>query len=293
VTLEDLIYNRLANSVQLTSKLSRFGSSAAIFYLKAPDDLSDGWQSRQQTPRIDYGLDRQANPERHSSGTLTLNIWCSETEIPPEEIEPEIKSVLCNIFMQPDAEQMPYCLVWSRSDTFETPRTTSNDYINGITMQFDALAFPNQLTTDPDPIQAINNYVKTVVPVAKIIGIDMLPTYYMPNVTEPAFYFRILSLETARITNSVAWLNVAIAGHIYAPTTALRIRWMKNFVDDLALHGEIAMADGSPMLISNIRADSAADQLTTGQLRITAQYGILHKRPEAQKLMHPYTQIGG
>lgn len=296
MTLEDLIFDRLISRQTLIDKLAKFGAMPAVFYLAAPSDQANGWQDRRQTPRIDYSLDRQANPERHSSGTVVINIWCNETEIPPEEIEPDVKNALCDVFMQPDAEQMPYCLVWARSDAFESPRTTTNNnYIKGITIQFDALAFPNQLTTSPDPVRAINNYVRTILPEATIIGSDILPNYYIPSATEPAFYFRILSLETARITNAVAWLNVAIAGHIYAPTTASRIRWMKAFTDELVLHSEALMEDGSPMVITNIRADSTADHLTTGQLRITAQYGVLRRQPEAQKLMHPHiqTQIGG
>lgn len=284
MTLEDLIYNRIAERTAITEKLARFGTTPAAFYQSAPGDQAEGWKNKKQYPRLDYIVDMQANPERQSSGIMMLNIWCDETGAPPEEIEPEIRSALCDVFMQPD-DRPPYCLAWVRSDSFETPsNNTKGSHVNGITVLFDVLAFPWQETADPDPILAMNHFIKELVPEAKVIGADALADYFVPGTTTPAFYFRIASLETARETNTVVWMNATIAGHIFAPTTAARLQWLKYLVDALAVRGEVTMLDTSPMLFRNIRADSAADHLTTGQLRLAVQFGILRRQPYAHTL---------
>ena len=160
MTLEDLIYNRLAGRPGLTGKLSKFRSLPAVFYQAAPGDQALGWEDGQQYPRIDFVVDLQANAERQTSGLMTLNIWCSESGIQPEEIEPEVQSALRDIFMQPD-EQPPYCLRWVRSDSFESKdRTEKGLHVIGITVLLDVLAFPCQETTDPDPIMAMNQFIR-------------------------------------------------------------------------------------------------------------------------------------
>lgn len=279
MTLEDLIYNRLIASQDLTDKLAKFNKLPAIFYQAAPGDQEEGWKGKKQYPRIDFVVDMQANPERQSSGLMTLNIWCDEAGTPPEEIEPEVRAVLCDVFMQP-AEQPPYCLAWVRSDSFEvSSNTLKGSHVNGITILFDVLAFPCQETTDPDPIMAMNEFIKEWEPAAILIGRDKIQDYFTAANDRPAFYFRLATLETAEETNTVVWMHGSIAGHIFAPTAEARLQWLKYLVDTLAYHGEVTMLDTSPMFIRSIKADSAANYLITGQLRINVRFGIL-RRPK-------------
>ena len=287
MTLEDLIYKRLIERGAITEKLARFGDAPAVFYQSAPGDQAEDWRSKKQYPRLDFTVDMQANPERQSSGLMFLNIWCDETGTPPEDIEPEIRSALCDIFMQP-AGQPPYCLVWIRSDGFEvTNNSIKSSHVNGITLRFNILAFPNQETTDPDPVLAMNHYIKELESAAVVIGADVLPDYFTPTIKQPAFYFRIASLETARETNTVIWMNASISGHVFAPTTAARLQWLKYLVDTLAAQGEVTMLDTSPMFLKAIKADSTADYLTIGQLRLSVQFGILRRQKYAHTLIQP------
>ena len=279
MTLEDLIYNRLLASEDLTDKLAKFDNLPAIFYQAAPGDQNEGWKGKKQYPRIDFVVDMQANPERQSSGLMTLNIWCNEAGDPPEDIEPEVRAALCDVFMQP-AEQPPYCLAWVRSDSFElSANTIKGSHVNGITILFDVLAFPCQETIDPDPIMAMNEFIKEWEPAAVLIGRDKIPDYFTAGKDAPAFYFRLATLELAQETNTVAWMNGSIAGHIFAPTAEARLQWLKYLVDTLASQGEVIMLDTSPMFIRSIKADSAANYLITGQLRINVRFGIL-RRPK-------------
>ena len=285
MTLEDLIYNRLAGRPGLTGKLSRFRSLPAVFYQAAPGDQAPGWEDGQQYPRIDFVVDLQANAERQTSGLMTLNIWCSESGIQPEEIEPEVQSALRDIFMQPD-EQPPYCLRWVRSDSFESKdRTEKGLHVTGITVLLDVLAFPCQETTDPDPVMAMNQFIKEWEPGAVVIGIDKLPDYYSAKGNEPAFYFRLASLNLERETNTVAWMTATIAGHVFAPTAEGRLQRLKHLVDTLSLLGEVTMLDTSPMFIRTIKADSAVDYLSMGQLQLNVRFGILRRPKYAHTLV--------
>lgn len=81
----------------------------------------------------------------------------------------------------------------------------------------------------------------------------------------------------------MAWMNGTIAAHIFAPEE-VRLKWMKAITDALALAGEVEMMDTSPMFLTNIKADSGAPPLTTGQLRISVRFGIIRRPKYAHAL---------
>ena len=290
MTLEDLIYTRLSDPDGPAAKLARYGEAPAIFYQAAPEDTAAGWDGKRQYPRIDYTVDMQANPERQSCGVLTLNIWCSEQCAPPEDLDPEVRAMMREVFMQPD-ESPPYSLAWVRSDAFEG-RSQANPatLVNGITVLFDLFAFPVQETTDPDPILAINEYVKQWAPDALVIGKDTLERFQIATTDQPIFYFRLASLQLQRETNTVAWMDGMIAGYIYAPEET-RLKWLKALVDVLSLDGEVTMLGTSPMFLRGIKADSAADPLTVGQLRLQIRFGLLRRPKYAHTLMKDHKAI--
>ena len=130
VTLEDLIYSRLTGWDALTAQLARVDGQPAIYYQVAPGDTADGWGGKPQDPRIDYTVDMQSNPERHASGVMTANIWCSETGEPPESLEPELRAAIRDVFLQPDSGP-PISLSWARSDAFQAQ--SRETLVNGIT----------------------------------------------------------------------------------------------------------------------------------------------------------------
>ncbi|MEG1562150.1 MAG: hypothetical protein RR365_00655 [Bacteroides sp.] len=261
----------------LQEKLAQYEGKAAVFYQNAPSDMANGWKNKVQYPRVDYTVDMHANPERQSSGQAIFNIWCIDTGTMPEKIEPDVRAALCGIFITPDGEP-PYCLAWQRSDSFEAANETERaKQIVGITMAFDVFAFPNQITSDPDPIMAMNHFIKEWEPEVTVIGHDALQPYHEPQAETPAVYFRISSLETSTETNTVTWMNGVIAGHVFAPTAEARLRWLRYLVDTLAQQGEVTMLDTSPMTIRKLTADAGLDPLSQGQLRIQMRFGILRK----------------
>lgn len=285
MTLEDLIYSRLTGTEALAAKLAKWDGEPAVFYQTTPGDTAEGWGGKSQYPRIDYIVDMQSNPERHAEGKLTVNIWCSENVEPPENLEPEVRTALRDIFLQPDGTP-PFSLSWASSDAFQAQRS-DEALVNGITVLFDLFAFPSHETTDPDPVLAINEYVKNWAPGALVIGRDTLAPFNTATEQKPIFYFRILSLSLYRETNTVAWMNGVLIGHIFAPE-AVQIEWLKALVDTLALDGEVIMLDKSPMFLTNIEADSSASALAAGQLQLSVRFGLLRRKPYAHPLMHTY-----
>lgn len=274
MTLEDLIYQRLCNHRPLRECLATYGDAPAVFYQSAPDDTSDGWKDKTQYPRIDYVIDYQANPDRKTSGVLTLNIYCSGNGAAPEDVEPIVQILLKDVFLT-TSDGTPYAMAWARSDAFDIKDDAP---ITGITLTFDIFAFPSHETVDPDPIQTMNCYIERIYPSAKIIGGNTsLPEEFQPSAEAPAFYFRLAGLDTDRETNTVAWMNAAIACHIFAG--GQEVKYMKAIADRLALAGEVIMPDTSPMFIKRLQADASLNALVTGQLRISAQFGILRRSP--------------
>lgn len=291
MTFEDILRGILIENDALNELLAKYADCSAVFYQSAPDDTAKGWEQRKQYPRIDYAVDYISNPERKTSGVMTLNVYCTEDGTLPEEIEPIIRNLLCGTFITPD-DAPPYSLSWARSDVFQAEK--SDGIVIGVTMTFDVFSFPSQVTTDPDPVLAMNHYIEELIPIAEIIG-GKKPTerVFAPSKDYPAFYFRLESIQTQRETNTVAWMDCVIACHIFAGGE--EITWLKYLVDRLAIAGDVEMLDTSYMLLQNLKADSTMDALSMGQLRIYGRFGILRRELYAHPLINQNRtfRIGG
>lgn len=284
MTLEDLIYSRLSRDADLAGMLAVFHSSPAVFYQTAPDDTAEGWARRKQYPRINYTVDYASNPERKTCGVLSLDISSSEDDTPPEELEPLVRRILCGVFLTP--EELPYSLAWTRSDSYDQTRE-DDGVVVGITVLFDVYAFPPQITTDPDPVLAMNHWCESAVPGAEIIG-GRKPAaeVFVPSPERPALYFRLETVQTQRITNTVAWMDATIACHVFAGGE--ETTWLKYLAGELAAAGEVIMLDSSPMFLNNLRVDNTLDALSTGQMRLGVRYGVLRRPGYAHPLMRPW-----
>lgn len=291
MTLEELVYNRLATRTQLTSRLAQFGTSPAIFYQSPPGDQADLWGDRTQYPRIDYIIEMQANPERHTSGQMELNIWSSDDGGLPEEIEPEVRQALNDVFFMPAAGP-PFSLTWGRSDFFEAQAVkVKGAGVRGITVTFDVWAFTRQQTHEPDPIRAINAWTKAQLPGAMVIGLDALPAQFVPSSLQPAIYYRLLNTGVDRQAGRITWLNAEIAGHVIIPATEQRLQVLRQIVERLATQKRIRMQDGSPVFIKTLSADSSNNHLAAGQLRIRVTFGILSSQVAEILLLRPHVAI--
>ena len=106
MTLEELIYTRLVQEKELAESLAKYEGVPAVFLQKAPDDKAQGW-GVSQYPRADYLVDMTADPERHSSGMVSVNVYSDDTGKPPEELAPLVRIALCDVVMQAEPIVLP------------------------------------------------------------------------------------------------------------------------------------------------------------------------------------------
>nr|DAE09834.1 MAG TPA: hypothetical protein [Siphoviridae sp. ctdjo3] len=294
---EELIYKRLLNS-EVAGKMASYAGVPAIFYSEVPSDNQEGWGDKTQYPRLCYWFDMQANQERNSAGTLTISLMCmNETEQLPEQMEPILRSCMKDILLTPHEENSSYCFAWGKTEAFsyqkqDGTRMSDGDLVVGCDIIFDILEYTNQETTDPDPIVAMNRYIKELYPEAIVLGWDKVEEIIEAGVETPVFYCRLLETEVDRETNTVVWLNGKIAIHFLCPDSSVRMKMTMGLANKLSLDGEVILLDKSPMFIEELSADYKADYFTEGQLKITGQYGLLRYQ-QAGKILRNTTITGG
>ena len=284
MTLEELIHKWFTGYGDIADKLAAFAGKPAIFYQTAPADNQRGWKG--QYPRIVYAIDMQANQERKSAGTMEVSLLCDEAGVPPEEIEPDVKKCLKDLIINPD-EDAPYCFAWSRTDSFEiSSRESGTDTrIIGMEIRFDILEYTCQETTDPDPVVALNQYIKEAMTDAFVLGIDKMESFKVADAKAPVFYCRLENVEKSRETNTVAWMDGRIAVHVLCSAADLRLKWVMALANSLSLAGEVVMLDKSPMGIKRLQVNNKADYLKEGQLIVTVHYGLLRYKSKPHMIV--------
>lgn len=272
--LEELIHKWFTNHEEITKRLASFNEKPAIFFQTAPADNQRGW--KEQYPRIVYAIDMQANQERKSAGTMEISLLCDEAGIPPEEVEPGIKKCLKDLIINPD-NSSPYCFAWSRTDGFEiSSRESGTDTrIIGMEIRFDILEYTSQETTDPDPVVALNQYIKGIMPDVFVLGLDHMESFKVADAKAPVFYCRLETVEKNRETNTVVWMDGRISIHVLCCAADVRLKWIMALANSLSLAGEVVMLDKSPMGIKRLQVNNKADYLKEGQLIVTVHYGLL------------------
>lgn len=288
--LLELIYTRIIGADYGNAQPALFDGEPAVFMGPVPDDSEKGWGHGRQYPRISFGIDLRGDPERQTAGTLYADIFCTEDGPAPEDMEPIVRGAVCGVIMSPD-DGDPCSFSWQASQTFRSNRDSKTDKVIGVTVTFDMYAFPEQLTSDPDPVLAMTKYLRDFYPEITVISKETLPDITEPTREHPAVYFRLDSYERGKDTHTVVWLEGQIAGHVFAPDANSRQQWIRAIVDDLSRRGEVIMLDTSPMFLRRISADNTLDPLAFGQIRVGASWGVLKPDPYAHRINHIYTTV--
>jgi len=283
--LNKLIYKTLVNHDSLNNMLAIYNDQPAVFYKLIPEDSGIGWNNESHFPRLNFSINVQAHRKRKCFGSLKIQIMCFDTEITSEEIETEINECLNNIFLQEDGHL--YYISWAKSETFHESENCQNINSNADTLNiyFDIIEYPNSETLDPDPIGAMILYTKSVIKEAVMIGIDNNQEIFHVNDKNPAFYFRLASVNTDHDSNAAVWMNCKIAIHIFTPSQEFRIKWAAYLMNLLAVDGEIVMSDESPMFVKDIKLNGRSDYLREGQLLLSTEYGLPRYRQEKKKIV--------
>ncbi|MBQ9347988.1 MAG: hypothetical protein IJT94_11745, partial [Oscillibacter sp.] len=214
-----------------------------------------------------------------------VNIFCDKQDALPEELEPLVREVLCGVFLTPEGS-FPYSLAWASSEPIQWERTGeghTDTLFEGTAMLFDVYAFPVQATTDPDPVLAMNEYIREWFADAVVIGDSAIPSVLEPTAERPVFYFREESSETDRETNMGVWVNAVLACHIFAG--GQEGAWIRTLSNYLRLAGEVTMLDNSPMFMKNVRTNNTAAALSVGQIRLHVSYGVIRMEEPVPALL--------
>lgn len=136
--------------------------------------------------------------------------------------------------------------------------------------------YPAQETTDPDPVMALNRYIKKLFPECIVFGIDELSEYTIPADT-PVFYSGLKSIDSTdgHCRSSLSWFNAVISVHLLCPKPSLRLKMMAALHQSLAKDEEIIMFDDSPMVVKALKMNNNADYLREGQMSLTGYYACL------------------
>ena len=278
-----LIRQKLLTNNQIAIRLAVYGEKPAIFFQSVPDDNAELWTSIAQYPRIVLSMDMFSNAERNTMGVLSVDIICTEAGLPPEEIEPYVRQALEGVFFTPKGDTT-FSPKWRNTQVFREGSVTDKSFNIGMTLNFDIYEFPLLETSDPDPIAAINLYAQNWDKELVVIGKAELPKIFEPTRHSPVAYFRRVSMNIEKQTNTVVWLTGDLVMHLFAPTLRDRSEWLEQFSQSLSIDGEVTMLDDSPMFIRNVKGNSKADEVT-GQLTISVRYGLLRKPNYAHTMM--------
>lgn len=286
MNLEELICKRLSEAKNLTKCLTRYAGQPAIFTPEAPGDREAGWGRATQYPRAVFNFDMQADGERKSAGTLSVAIICrNDSEAVPELIEPAVKKALKDVLLKDDNGTL-YAFAWARTDGFSMTEE-KNELLIGSEIRFDIMEYPQQETTDPDPIMAMARYIKDLYPDSIVVGIDKMADETEASKEAPVFYCRLTEIEKLEETNTVVWMNGKIAISLLCPDGATRLKMAAAVLNSLSLDGEVTMLDDSPMFMERLTANLKSDYLKDGQIFVTGRYGLLRYKAVGYPLRHP------
>ncbi|EMT38149.1 hypothetical protein TthWC1_2369 [Thermoanaerobacter thermohydrosulfuricus WC1] len=172
--------------------------------------------------------------------------------------------------------------------------TASQDFVDdewdaitkGLRFRIFALGWLNCLTYDPDPVVVLQSWAKATWP-----EVHTDPATWSPADTAPGIYWRLVRIAPAQITAAVNWVEVQLAGHVLAPSPAVRLTWVRKLTEGLAKQRRLKMSDGGPLELLKVAADSEADPMRRGQIQLTARFGVL--QPTAQALVLGKAVVSG
>lgn len=273
--MQSIICRYLMSLYEDDESIARYDNYPAVFDTKAPADVEELWEGNVQYPRIITELKMQADAERKIQGQLYIDVMCKNemNGVQAEDMESDIKSAVDGCFFS--NQEMTISAQWRRSDPFEE----KDNELSGITLSFDVLAYPVQETEFPDPVVAVNLWLKTLYSDAYVIGKDVLPEVWKPTDNSPAIYCRLSALgESVRMksTAAVTWIGADMKVNVMAPSEQVRSTIIKNSIQLLHNATRLMLNDGSPMLLDRIQANMGADPLKDGQIQIKATYGVLN-----------------
>lgn len=274
----------LCSNEQLAELLASYDGEPAIFLQLAPKDDADGWDTANHYSRIVFDIDQTADDERKAAATLYMDIMSTEGSVEPEDIELLLKSLIDGVFFVQDG--MTYSTKWVRSDGF---RSEPNSKVFGRTLTFSILAFPVQITIDPDTVELMNNWTAEIFPEAIIINVTETESVFAPSDNKPVVYWSHQGMSESPIASiyGCTWLQSNLTMHIMAPSASLRNRIIKKALTELETKRRVLWPDKSQFIIHRTLANLTSDPVRVGQLIVQGSFGVLREPSDATPLARP------
>lgn len=280
---ENLIYEALLENSYVAQRFATYGNAPAIFLSPAPVPEDEKWGA-EQFPRAEIITHAQYSPDRQVHECLKIIISGSVNQNESlKELTDLVRNTLDGIFITAEGETT-VCVVWKHTEQIKQDRELG---IVQTDVEFEALGFPKWTQAIPNPIDALNLWVKQAIPDVLVIGVDTIQKYHIATNQAPVLYFRPLYMESSiRYVSAAAWINAAVVCHIFASETTARENLAKIIAGKLALQGEILLADKSPLQLERITQKTTANPLSEGQIEIVGKYGLLKEIIHADLLNH-------
>jgi hypothetical protein len=281
--LDKMLFARLSNDAGLAELLTVFGDRPAVFFQRVQPPDNKKWTGK-QFPRIVYSIDYQGEPARQTSGQLVVEVMCDVNfGAEPETIASRLQGLLHSSFAF--ADDYPYCFSWLKSDPVEMVGNGADDIRTiGVLMLFDIIAFPEQLTSGPDPIKGINEWTKAILPDSTVIGVDAMDGWVIPTSGEPIIYWRLAGQSLYQEWHTHSWLDIALEGHVYAPDAQDRLKVVSYIQRSASITRHVRLDDDSPLFVREVVARPHLNPMAPGQLLINGRFGVLKTRSESGPL---------
>ncbi len=268
---DELIKERIIKQPFFMDNLAVYDDKPAVFYSQVPDSQDPGWAGSKY-PYIGFLIDKQPDYEKKSAGTVLFSVRSTEGCLSPRHIEIAVKEVFLDLFISPEGSD-PFHLVWRISEPVIKNKTDENP-IYGMDITFDIIEFPKSRPVEPDPVMALYQAVRNWNENIKKISVDDLGEYYKPLEDEPVIYINAEKMSRKSETGFVSWITAELKIHVCASSAEENIYWIRRLHDFICVESEFIMSDDSAMRVS-AELENETDYLKTGQLKVTADFGIL------------------
>lgn len=279
---EEILNEHLLKCKELTKYLTRFNNEPAIFNQKAPDDMSEEWEDDNQYGRLVFFVNMQADTERKISGTLEIDVHLlNELEI--ETIAETVKTYVDGYFFSGKSETI--FAKWNSTRYMDTP----DKKVTIAAVLFTLIAFPSQLSEEPDPIKLVNEWTRELLPEVRLIGYDTdLPAVWKPTKHSPAVYWRKAKVYLCEQIPSMFagnWYTAQMYAHIFTVDREVSNVLAEKMCNTLDMRKALRFSDDTCMRVdNNNQVQPNADELRVGQLSVEGDYCVLRKKPKAELL---------
>lgn len=272
---ERILNAHLVSCGDLTAYLTKYNGRPAVFNKKAPSDNDTLWDDNVQYSRIVSYVNMQADIERKISGTLEMDIQSYNEADIPKIVEELIKSV-DGFFFTGKSETV--LVKWNATRYFTEP----DKLVSVAAVICTLIAFPSQITQEPDPIRLVNEWTRTLIPDCKLIGYDKdVPEVWKPTDDIPAVYWRnsgIYPSEHMKSTYSGNWYTAHMHAHIFTDNNTSVSNALANLMcQELNQIKILKFDDGTWLRVDwNNQVKSGTDETRLGQLSVEGDYCILN-----------------